>query len=76
MMSDQTGRGNPDPGAVAPKNRGVLWLLLIPYIATLIVPFYDHAGPTLIGMPFFYWYLFLWVILSALITGAVYMITR
>lgn len=53
-----------------------LWLLVLPCIATVWVPFYGHASPTLLGMPFFYWYLFLWVILSGLITGAVYLLTR
>lgn len=74
-MSDPTASGHQDPEAT-PGRRGIYWLLLIPYLGTLIVPFYDHAGPTLIGMPFFYWYLFLWVILSALLTGLVYLVTR
>lgn len=53
-----------------------LVLLLIPFIATLWLPFYAHYTPTLWGIPFFYWYQFLWVILSVAITALVYAVTR
>ncbi len=52
------------------------WLLLIPFIATLWVPFYNSLGPEFEGIPFFYWYQFLWVIIGAAITAAVYFATR
>jgi len=43
-------------------------LLAIPFIALLWVPFYNSIEPMLWGIPFFYWYQFLWVfITSALI---------
>ena len=51
------------------------WLLLIPYIATLWVPFYAK-GPSLSGIPFFYWYLFLWIIISSVLTAVVYFLTK
>jgi len=41
------------------------WLLLIPFIALLWVPFYNFVEPALWGVPFFYWYQFLWVILTS-----------
>jgi hypothetical protein len=41
------------------------WLLLIPFIALLWVPFYNFVEPVLWGFPFFYWYQFLWVILTS-----------
>ncbi len=40
-----------------------LWLLLLPFVGTLIVPLYDAREPYLLGFPFFYWYLFLWLLL-------------
>ena len=55
--------------------RPVAWarlLLLIPFIAVLWVPFYNSAEPILYGVPFFYWYQLLWIILSAVIIGIVY----
>jgi hypothetical protein len=51
-------------------------LLLIPVIATLWVPFYNSLDPQLGGFPFFYWYLLLWIPLSVVITGVVYLVTR
>ena len=49
-----------------------LILLLIPFIALLYVPFYEHPTPKLGAIPFFIWYQFLWVILGSAITGLVY----
>jgi hypothetical protein len=54
--------------------RPAWWLLLlvIPFIGTLWLPFYAHFTPTLWGLPFFYWYQFLWVIITVAITAFVY----
>ncbi|MFI4970311.1 MAG: DUF3311 domain-containing protein [Lysobacterales bacterium] len=38
-------------------------VLLIPFVATLAVPLYNLREPSLWGFPFFYWYLFLWMLL-------------
>lgn len=61
-----------------PKREKWGWyvLLLVPFIATLWVPFYNRLEPALAGFPFFYWYLFAWIAISALITGIVYFATR
>lgn len=58
------------------SKRGWYWLLLIPFIGTLWPPFYASETPVLWGIPFFYWYQFLWVIISAALTGIVYWATR
>jgi Protein of unknown function (DUF3311) len=42
-------------------------LLIIPFVALLWVPFYNSVEPSVWGIPFFYWYQFLWVILTSLI---------
>lgn len=51
-------------------------LLIIPFIGTLFPSFYAFQSPELWGMPFFYWYQFLWVLISALLTGSVYWATK
>lgn len=56
--------------------REIVWLLLVPYVALLWVPWYARRTPELWGFPFFYWYLFLWVILTAALTGIVYKVRR
>ena len=50
--------------------------LLVPFVATLWVPLYDKVEPRLGGVPYFYWYQFLWVLISAALTGVVYFATR
>ena len=56
-------------------NSGWYWLLILPYVGLLFPQFYARVDPTLWGFPFFYWYQFAWVILSALLTGVVYLRT-
>jgi Protein of unknown function (DUF3311) len=51
-------------------------LLLVPFVATLWVPLYDRAEPSLGGVPFFYWYLFLWILLTAGLNAIVYFAVR
>jgi hypothetical protein len=54
------------------------WYLLfsVEFIAVLWPPFYNKAVPAWIGIPFFYWYQLLWVIISAVVTAVVYLATR
>ena len=47
-------------------------LLLLPFIFLLWLPFYNHAEPSVLGFPFFYWYQFAWVPLTSLIAYVVY----
>jgi hypothetical protein len=53
------------------------WYLLfvIQFVAVLWPPFFNKADPSFIGMPFFYWYQLLWVILGAILTAIVYFVT-
>jgi hypothetical protein len=51
-------------------------LLVVPFVAILWVPFYAGAEPVLAGFPFFYWYQFLWILISAVLTAIVYFMTR
>ncbi|HEY3726299.1 MAG TPA: DUF3311 domain-containing protein [Solirubrobacteraceae bacterium] len=52
------------------------WLLLLPFAALLYPPLYAHDAPHLFGIPFFYWYQGVWLILTAGITTLVYRRTR
>jgi len=51
-------------------------LFLIQFVAVLWPPFYNKVEPALAGMPFFYWYQLLWVIIGAVLTAIVYFITE
>jgi uncharacterized membrane protein len=51
----------------------VMWfLLLLPFIGLLWVPFYNHELPTLFGFPFFYWYQLAWVPITSVLIWIVY----
>jgi hypothetical protein len=60
------------------KPGGNWWylLLLVQFVATLWVPFYNSVEPTWAGIPFFYWYQMLMVFISAGITAIVYFATE
>jgi len=47
-------------------------LLILPFIATLWPPFYNMLTPDLAGIPFFYWYQLLWIVITAILTAIVY----
>ena len=57
-------------------SRAWYWLLLVPLAGTLIPPIYNSEDPTLIGIPFFYWYQLAWVPIGVAITAVVYRKTR
>ena len=50
----------------------LLILLLIPFIGVLWPPFYNSYQPEFIGIPFFYWYQLLWILITAALTAIVY----
>ncbi|MGI9090984.1 MAG: DUF3311 domain-containing protein [Gemmatimonadaceae bacterium] len=58
------------------RRHAVLLLLIIPFIGTLWVSTYASVKPELWGIPFFYWYQFLWIGISAAITIIVYIVDR
>ena len=64
------------PGKKRRGGRIWYWLLLVPFIALAWVPFYNVVEPTLFGFPFFYWYQFLWVFLTPILTYLVYIRTE
>jgi uncharacterized protein DUF3311 len=51
-------------------------LFIIQFVAVLWPPFYNKAEPAIAGMPFFYWYQLLWVIIGAILTAIVYFVTE
>ena len=55
-----------------------LWylLLLVPILAMIWVPSYNRLEPALGGVPFFYWYQLLWIVISAVLIFIVYIASR
>jgi hypothetical protein len=55
-----------------PMRRHYLWLLLLPFVGLLWVPFYNFHDPVLLGFPFFYGYQLAWVPVTAFLTWIAY----
>ena len=51
-------------------------LLLIPCVIALWVPLFNSVGPELFGIPFFYWFQLLLLIIGAAVTAIVYFATE
>ncbi|HTN25830.1 MAG TPA: DUF3311 domain-containing protein [Solirubrobacteraceae bacterium] len=51
-------------------------LLALPLLGLLYPPLYATRSPELAGVPFFYWYQFAWVLVSAVLTAVVYRVMR
>src|SRR6476469_5546694 len=53
------------------------YLLFVVQVAAVVwPPLYNRVEPSWIGMPFFYWYQLLWVIIGAVLTAIVYFATE
>ena len=65
-------------GAPSKRSRWSWWYLLfvVQFLVILWPPFYNKAEPVLLGIPFFYWFQLLWVLVSAVFTAVVYLMTR
>jgi hypothetical protein len=61
------------------ERRGWSWwylLFVIQFVAVLWPPFYNSVEPSWAGIPFYYWYQMLWVIIGAILTAIVYFATE
>ncbi len=59
--------------------RRVLWarlLLILPFIAMLWVSSYNSIEPMVFGIPYFYWYQLLWILIGAALIAFVYAVER
>ncbi|QOV42862.1 DUF3311 domain-containing protein [Streptomyces chromofuscus] len=57
---------------VTPVRVAVALCLIAPFVAMLWVGSYAKVEPTLIGIPFFYWYQMAWVVISTGLTMIAY----
>ncbi len=53
--------------------RAVVYAMFVVIAAvTLWVPLYNRTEPSLLGVPFFYWFQFAWVVVTAVVTWIAY----
>ena len=61
------------------KQSGWSWWYLIfigLFLVSLWVPLYNRVDPTFIGLPFFYWFQLLLILIGAVLTAIVYFATE
>lgn len=62
----------PSPQPSASRVRPLRILLLVIFVATLWVPFFNKAAPTVFGFPFFYWYQIICVPIASILIFIVF----
>lgn len=60
------------PPTVTPMRVVIALCLIAPFVAMLWVSSYAKVDPAFIGIPFFYWYQMLWVLISTALTMIAY----
>jgi hypothetical protein len=69
-----------EPTASSHRRSTGLWVVIVlilipPVVVPLWVPIYDKTDPTLWGFPFFYWFQFLLILCSAVLTVVAYLLS-
>ena len=61
---------NPAPSRL----KRTVWyvFLFVPFFTAICVPLYNRIEPSFYGIPFFYWFQFVLIVVAAAITGAAY----
>ncbi|BBH69422.1 hypothetical protein ACTI_61070 [Actinoplanes sp. OR16] len=60
----------------APRSRHWQWLLVLPVAAPLLTPLANRIEPTLLGVPFFFWYQFACALFAIAVITGVHLATR
>ncbi len=47
-------------------------MFLVVAVVSLWVPLYNRTGPSLAGMPFFYWFQIAWIVVGAVAVAIAY----
>ena len=69
-------QSTPNTSKTGGRRRHWNWLLVVPLLLLVYPGLYARSAPELFGFPFFYWYQLTVVIVTAVLTGAVYLLTR
>jgi hypothetical protein len=56
------------------RTKRVVWyvILFIPFFVAIAVPLYNRIEPSVFGIPFFYWFQFVLIIVAAVVTALAY----
>ena len=76
MSTAASGGARRDPGSLRARQIVAGVLLAATFVGLLWVPSYAHLTPPLGGIPFFYWYSVLWLIINAICQVIAYRLLR
>ena len=62
-----------DPAPSRLKRTIWLVILFIPFFVAIWVPLFNRVEPSFYGIPFFYWFQFILIIIAAIVTGLAYL---
>ena len=62
-----------DPALSRLKRTIWLVILFIPFFVAIWVPLFNRVEPSFYGIPFFYWFQFILIIIAAIVTGLAYL---
>ncbi|HEX7964893.1 MAG TPA: DUF3311 domain-containing protein [Gammaproteobacteria bacterium] len=56
------------------RGKRIVWyiILFVPFFAAICVPLFNRVEPSIAGIPFFYWFQFVLIVVAAAVTGAAY----
>jgi hypothetical protein len=75
MSQQNLSQRNSGQQGAGPKWSWWYLLFVVQLVAVVWPPFYNKIEPTWAGIPFFYWYQLLWVVIGAILTAIVYFAT-
>lgn len=75
-MSEKPPESDGTAPVITPTRVVVALCLIAPCVAMLWVDSYARVEPTFIGLPFFFWYQLLWVLLSGGFLAIAYVLVR
>jgi hypothetical protein len=57
------------------KLKRTVWyvILFVPFFTAICVPLFNRMEPSFYGIPFFYWFQFVLIIVAAIVTGLAYL---
>ena len=61
---------------VTPARVTAALCVVAPFVAVLTVPLYNKRSPQIAGVPFFFWWQLLWVLVTAALMGLAYFVIR
>ncbi|MEG7281468.1 DUF3311 domain-containing protein [Bacillus sp. 0909A] len=58
------------------KKALIVILIILPFIQLALLPFVNRIGPIIFGLPFFHFWLLLWIIITPVCSFGIYLVQK